>query len=155
MFNKGQLAGLMKQAQAMQDNLKKAQEELAHVEITGESVNAFLPQQLNLDQSGSVAFDKGCYPGQEIIARLKYRGQVKSRLIRGISSVTVAAGKRLAPSEKAPTGGTVLACAPAEPAGYRVLAVADLGALDTPLQPDDASGSDHLIHFAPAAFGPT
>jgi DNA-binding YbaB/EbfC family protein len=37
MFNKGQLAGLMKQAQAMQDNLKKAQEELASVEVTGES----------------------------------------------------------------------------------------------------------------------
>ena len=37
MFNKGQLAGLMKQAQAMQDNLKKAQEELAHIEVTGES----------------------------------------------------------------------------------------------------------------------
>jgi DNA-binding YbaB/EbfC family protein len=37
MFNKGQLAGLMKQAQAMQDNLKKAQEELAFVEVTGES----------------------------------------------------------------------------------------------------------------------
>jgi DNA-binding YbaB/EbfC family protein len=37
MFNKGQLAGLMKQAQAMQDNLKKAQDELAHVEVSGES----------------------------------------------------------------------------------------------------------------------
>ena len=37
MFNKGQLAGLMKQAQAMQDNLKKAQEELGHIEVTGES----------------------------------------------------------------------------------------------------------------------
>jgi len=37
MFNKGQLAGLMKQAQAMQDNLKKAQDELANVEVTGES----------------------------------------------------------------------------------------------------------------------
>ncbi len=37
MFNKGQLAGLMKQAQAMQDNLKKAQEELGSVEVTGES----------------------------------------------------------------------------------------------------------------------
>ena len=37
MFNKGQLAGLMKQAQAMQDNLKKAQEELALIEVTGES----------------------------------------------------------------------------------------------------------------------
>ena len=37
MFNKGQLAGLMKQAQAMQDNLKKAQEELAFVEVEGVS----------------------------------------------------------------------------------------------------------------------
>ncbi len=34
---KNQLAGLMKQAQAMQDNLKKAQEELATIEVTGES----------------------------------------------------------------------------------------------------------------------
>jgi DNA-binding YbaB/EbfC family protein len=37
MFNKGQLAGLMKQAQAMQDNMKKAQDELATLEVTGES----------------------------------------------------------------------------------------------------------------------
>ena len=37
MFNKGQLSGLLKQAQAMQENLKKAQEELAFVEVTGES----------------------------------------------------------------------------------------------------------------------
>src|SRR6218665_2184440 len=37
MFNKGQLAGLMKQAQTMQDNLKKAQDELALIEVEGES----------------------------------------------------------------------------------------------------------------------
>ncbi|TSE24698.1 YbaB/EbfC family nucleoid-associated protein [Tepidimonas aquatica] len=37
MFNKGQLAGLMKQAQAMQDNLKRAQEEIAQLEVTGEA----------------------------------------------------------------------------------------------------------------------
>src|SRR5688500_1354328 len=37
MFNKGQLAGLMKQAQAMQDNLRKAQEELATIEVEGQS----------------------------------------------------------------------------------------------------------------------
>ena len=37
MFNKGQLSGLMKQAQAMQENLKKAQEELGSIEVTGES----------------------------------------------------------------------------------------------------------------------
>jgi hypothetical protein len=37
MFNKGQLAGLMKQAQAMQDNLKKAQDELAFIDVEGAS----------------------------------------------------------------------------------------------------------------------
>jgi DNA-binding YbaB/EbfC family protein len=37
MFNKGQLAGLMKQAQTMQDNMKKAQDELGHIEVSGES----------------------------------------------------------------------------------------------------------------------
>ena len=37
MFNKGQLAGLMKQAQNMQDNMKRAQDELAHIEVSGES----------------------------------------------------------------------------------------------------------------------
>ena len=37
MFNKGQLAGLMKQAQTMQDNMKKAQDELGNVEVSGES----------------------------------------------------------------------------------------------------------------------
>ncbi len=37
MFNKGQLAGLMKQAQAMQDNLKKAQEDLANIEVQAEA----------------------------------------------------------------------------------------------------------------------
>ena len=42
MFNKGQLAGLMKQAQAMQDNLKKAQDELALIEVTGEAGNGLV-----------------------------------------------------------------------------------------------------------------
>ena len=37
MFNKGQLAGLMKQAQNMQENMKKAQEELAFIEVTAEA----------------------------------------------------------------------------------------------------------------------
>ena len=37
MFNKGQLAGLMKQAQTMQENMKKAQEELAFIEVTADA----------------------------------------------------------------------------------------------------------------------
>ncbi len=39
MFNKGQLSGLMKQAQMMQENLKKAQDELALIEVSGEAAS--------------------------------------------------------------------------------------------------------------------
>ena len=40
----------------------------------------FLPQELNLDRGAGLSFEKGCYPGQEIIARVKYRGTVKRTL---------------------------------------------------------------------------
>ena len=43
---------------------------------------AFVAQMLNLDVLGAIAFDKGCYTGQEIIARAHYRGKVKRRLQR-------------------------------------------------------------------------
>ena len=45
-----------------------------------ETSGRFLPQELNLDHLDAVSFTKGCYPGQEIIARLRYRGAVKRRL---------------------------------------------------------------------------
>ena len=44
------------------------------------TVGKYLPQDLNYDLNGFVDFDKGCYTGQEIIARLHYRGQPKRRL---------------------------------------------------------------------------
>lgn len=40
----------------------------------------FLPQMLNLDDQGAVDFDKGCYLGQEIVARAEFRGAVKRKL---------------------------------------------------------------------------
>ncbi|HQZ79943.1 MAG TPA: hypothetical protein PK681_04930 [Steroidobacteraceae bacterium] len=43
---------------------------------------AFVAQMLNLDCVGGIAFDKGCYTGQEIIARAHYRGRVKRRMQR-------------------------------------------------------------------------
>ncbi|RFF31511.1 YgfZ/GcvT domain-containing protein [Wenzhouxiangella sediminis] len=45
-----------------------------------ESSARHLPQWLGLEELGAVAYDKGCYPGQEVIARLHYRGTVKYRL---------------------------------------------------------------------------
>ncbi len=50
--------------------------------ITAATSGRFLPQMLNLDLLGGICFDKGCYTGQEVIARVHYRGQVKRRLYR-------------------------------------------------------------------------
>jgi hypothetical protein len=46
---------------------------------------AFVAQMLNLDCVGGIAFDKGCYTGQEIIARAHYRGRVKRRMQRFVT----------------------------------------------------------------------
>lgn len=40
----------------------------------------FIPQTVNLDQAGGVSFTKGCYPGQEVVARSHYRGTIKRRM---------------------------------------------------------------------------
>jgi len=47
----------------------------------------FIPQTVNLDLVGGVSFTKGCYPGQEIVARAHYRGTVKRRMAFGWSPV--------------------------------------------------------------------
>ena len=41
-----------------------------------------MPQMVNFEQLGGVDFQKGCYPGQEIVARAQYRGEVKRRMVR-------------------------------------------------------------------------
>ncbi len=46
----------------------------------------FLPQEINLEQLGGLSFKKGCFPGQEVIARVKYRGKLKKQLKKFISS---------------------------------------------------------------------
>jgi tRNA-modifying protein YgfZ len=63
---------------------------------------AFVAQMLNLDVIGAIAFDKGCYTGQEIIARAHYRGQVKRRMQRFVTAD--AAGLAPGESVKLPDG---------------------------------------------------
>jgi hypothetical protein len=46
------------------------------------TADAFLPQMINLDLIGAISFDKGCYTGQEIIARTRYQGRLKRRMLR-------------------------------------------------------------------------
>lgn len=50
--------------------------------IFPETYEAFIPQMLNLQQLGGVSFRKGCYTGQEIVARMQYLGKLKRRMYR-------------------------------------------------------------------------
>jgi hypothetical protein len=47
--------------------------------ITAATTEQFVPQMVNLDLVGGVSFQKGCYPGQEVVARSQYRGTLKRR----------------------------------------------------------------------------
>ncbi len=64
--------------------------------VTQVTSEVFLPQMLNLDALGAISFDKGCYTGQEIIARTHYLGQVKRRTYR----VRLDSKRHIEPGEK-------------------------------------------------------
>src|SRR5258705_12380208 len=63
--------------------------------ITAATQDMFVPQMVNLEKLGGVDFQKGCYPGQEIVARAQYRGEVKRRMVR----LPAPAGPGLKPGE--------------------------------------------------------
>src|SRR2546428_117415 len=85
--------------------------------ITAATQDQFVPQMVNLETLGGVDFRKGCYPGQEIVARAQYRGQVKRRMVHARAP----AGVALQPGQEF-NGGTVVDVAPAED-GAELLAV--------------------------------
>ena len=60
----------------------------------------FTPHMLNLDLLGAVSFNKGCFPGQEIVARTHYRGSSRRRTHRFESVEPVAAGDKVADGER-------------------------------------------------------
>jgi folate-binding protein YgfZ len=84
-----------------------------------ESYEALIPQSVNLEIIGGVNFKKGCFPGQEIIARVKYRGKPKTRMI----------GVKLSGSEPVEVGASIYVDQRDRSAG-EVINVAD-GAEDT------------------------
>ena len=60
----------------------------------------FTPHMLNLDLQGAVSVDKGCYPGQEIVARTHYRGATKRRLFRFESVAPVSPGDKVSDGKR-------------------------------------------------------
>lgn len=60
--------------------------------IFASTADHFVPQMCNLDALGGVSFDKGCYTGQEVVARLHYLGQAKRRMFRAAIASDAAPG---------------------------------------------------------------
>lgn len=111
--------------------------------ITAATREHFVPQMANFERIGGVSFHKGCYPGQEIVARTQYLGKVKRHLFRVRADVPLAAGNELfSPAAPDQSCGMVVTASGTAVRGYSGLAVlmevaveagVHLSALDGPI----------------------
>ncbi|HEX7030023.1 MAG TPA: folate-binding protein [Gammaproteobacteria bacterium] len=102
--------------------------------ITEANRDAHVAQHLNLDELGAISFKKGCYTGQEIVARMKYLGKVKKR-----AAVFLGGGASAGDSVRTEDGkaaGEVVNVAPAD-GNQLILAVVNLEARDETLTVND------------------
>jgi folate-binding protein YgfZ len=99
--------------------------------IEAATVEQFVPQMLNFELVGGVNFQKGCYPGQEIVARAQYRGTVKRRTFLFEVDAPAHAGQELyAHDDPAQPAGLVAEAAPRpDGSGASVLAEVKLAAV--------------------------
>lgn len=112
---------------------------------------SFVSQTLNLDLLGAISFDKGCYTGQEVIARAHYRGAVKRRMLRfeATGSAPEPGSRVLAHGGHA---GDVVDAADV-PGGCEMLAVISLEKLALPLALENGAGLRRLELPYPIAGG--
>ena len=92
--------------------------------VTAPTQEEFVPQMLNLELIGGVSFTKGCYPGQEVVARTKYLGKVKRRTYRAhVQAECPPPGADLfSPDLAGQSCGKVVDAAPSPSGGCEVLA---------------------------------
>jgi len=85
----------------------------------------FVPQMVNFDKLGGVSFHKGCYPGQEIVARTQYLGKVKRHLYRVHADTPLIAGTPLhvTDAEGTHSAGLIANAAASPDGGFDALAV--------------------------------
>ncbi len=84
---------------------------IAHVPAL--HTEAFVPQMLNFESVGGVSFKKGCYPGQEVVARSQFRGAIKRRTVRASAAVPLHPGDEVyEPGQAREPVGVVVQSAP-------------------------------------------
>jgi tRNA-modifying protein YgfZ len=124
--------------------------------ITQRVIEQFVPQMINFDVLGGVNFRKGCYPGQEVVARSQYRGTIKRRMslanVAGETESVVPGAELFHSDDPGQPCGMVVNAACAQGGGLDVLVEIKLAALD--------GGSVHLgaadgpaLRFLPLPYG--
>ena len=101
--------------------------------VVAATQEAFVPQMANFDLVGGVSFHKGCYPGQEIVARTQYRGGLKRRM----ALAHVGGDDRPKPGDSVyspafgeQSAGTIVSAAPSPDGGFDALVVAQIESLE-------------------------
>ena len=97
----------------VQTNVWQWAEVMSGVTLVSQPVfEAFVPQMLNYESVGGVNFKKGCYPGQEVVARSQFRGTLKRRTALVHSPVALAVGQDIfTPTDPEQPCATVVLCA--------------------------------------------
>jgi folate-binding protein YgfZ len=104
------------------------------IEIIADTQDNFVPQMANYELVGGVSFKKGCYPGQEIVARTQYRGILKRRMakVAFAASASIKAGASVySPAFPDQAVGTIAMSAMVNAHRCEALVVAQLEAIET------------------------
>ena len=96
--------------------------------------DAFVPQMLNYESIDGVNFKKGCYPGQEVVARSQFRGQLKRRAYLAHADAELPVGAEIfTPEDAEQPVGQVAQAAPAPGGGWDALVVLQTSAAQAAL----------------------
>jgi folate-binding protein YgfZ len=102
--------------------------------VTAVTREQFVPQMANLDLIGGVSFTKGCYPGQEIVARTHYLGRLKRRMLLAhlAGDAPPRPGDEIhARDTEGQAAGMVVRAAPAPGGGFDLLAVVQVSSAES------------------------
>ena len=102
----------------------------------------FVPQMLNYESVGGVNFKKGCYPGQEVVARSQFRGTLKRRAYIVHAPEELRAGQEVfAESDAEQATGTVVQAAPAPQGGWDAIISMQISSANEALHAGSATGT--------------
>ena len=124
-------------------------------DVLEQTQETFIPTMLNLEPLQGVVYEKGCYPGQEVIARMHYLGQLKRRMYRARIDIDPPTPGSLIVDTNAAQAGIVVSAAPTAEGGSELLAVLRIDkATDTDLSIDGSPITLLDLPYMPPGLAP-